>query len=80
MNRATEERFRMCANKEAEFEWKENKDKLDKKIKHLEKKYCKEGVADNIREIKNQTKPSELRSRKLIQSFTTLKRRLFQTM
>ena len=52
VNRATEERFRMCANKEAEFEWKENKDKLDKKIKHLEKKYCKEGVSDNIREIK----------------------------
>ena len=36
VNRATEERFRMCANKEAELEWKETKNKLDKKIKELE--------------------------------------------
>ena len=47
------ERVRNFTNKEAEHEWSKNKDKLEKKIKHLERKYTpKETIKHNIRDIK----------------------------
>ena len=47
------ERVTNFVNKEAEFEWKKNKEKLDKKIIHLAEKYKpKETIIDTIRDVK----------------------------
>ena len=46
-NKETLEKVRLFINKEAELEWKKNKEKLDKKVQHLEKKHkSKEDIED----------------------------------
>ena len=47
------ERAQHFSNREAEREWRKNKDKLDKKVKHLERKHkSKDAIKDTIRDVK----------------------------
>ena len=57
-NKQTLEKYILFINKEAKNEWKKNKEKLDKRVKHLEKKHKSKATLKTLSEaLKSRTRP-----------------------